>query len=181
LKTKEEALDRTEENSLWKRHIWTCRKTDNEMNECVFLDSTALCDRNKRQPQLFSATEITSSPRSRRETCWCHTRNRTLTGTFDLLPSEYTRHNMLWHNQYEHSSSCWCKCCTHSAQERQTGPRHIWGGLSPATLSGGPDSIPVRSFLIRNGQRHWDRSPSTGGPPYPWLAAARKKFGKLKK
>jgi len=21
------------ENSLWKRHIWTCSKTDNEMNE----------------------------------------------------------------------------------------------------------------------------------------------------
>ena len=69
LKTKEEALDQTVENSLWKRHIWTCRKTDNEMNECRILDSTALCDRNKRQQQLFSATEITSSPHSRGETC----------------------------------------------------------------------------------------------------------------
>ena len=29
---KEEALDRTLENSLWKR-LWTCRKTDYEMNE----------------------------------------------------------------------------------------------------------------------------------------------------
>jgi len=29
------------------------------------LDSTAFCDRNKRQPQLSSATEITSTPRSR--------------------------------------------------------------------------------------------------------------------
>jgi hypothetical protein len=33
LKMKEEALDCTLENSLWKKHIWTCRKTDNEMNE----------------------------------------------------------------------------------------------------------------------------------------------------
>jgi len=33
LKKKDEALDRTVENSLWKRHIWTYRKTDNEMNE----------------------------------------------------------------------------------------------------------------------------------------------------
>jgi hypothetical protein len=29
---KEEALDRTQENSLWKR-LWTCRKTDNRMSE----------------------------------------------------------------------------------------------------------------------------------------------------
>jgi hypothetical protein len=129
------------------------------MNECGILDSTYLCDRNKCQTQLSSATEITSSPFSRGETCLGHTRN----GTFSVpgpliccplntcvIPPVY----MLWHNQYEHSRSCscWHRCCTHSAEERQTWPRHSWGGLSPVTLSGGPDSIPVRSCLIHNGQ-----------------------------
>jgi len=92
-KLKGEAPDRTVENSLWKRHIWTFRKADNGMNvgfwiQRLFVTGTTLtalfCDGNYVKPAQPRRVVLRSY---RKQNVFC-------TGNFDLLTSEYIRHTI---------------------------------------------------------------------------------------